>query len=310
MRTAVSVSGDHWIGKSLIGNIIGDIYGRDMGDSTRPDNYIALGPKELFGAYNGWRAGKQFIQFDEIGSTDKRIDADYLKSVIDAESVPINPKYGRQYPVRNCAHSYFTSNHADSLFIDASEQRYFIHNSRASELSRQQVTSIMKWREQGGPAKLLRWLLDYKIPNSFNPNSAPETEARLDLADTGLTDLPRFAREIVDDPYGTLIPLFGSRKIDLWDTENIMSAFRKRHPQRDPSDQALGIALRGTRKIWKYDKRVPDSNGKPKRVWVCANFEAWRTAGKDQFAYEYSRHGNAALPKRYPEAGPRKAYVK
>jgi uncharacterized protein DUF5906 len=230
---------------------------------------------------------------------------DRLKSVISAEEILVNPKYGRHLYIRNCANFYFTSNHPDPLFIDESEKRYFIHESRASELTKKQVSEFIRWRDQGGCAKLLRWLLDYKIASSFNPNTAPVTEARRELADAGLSDLQRFAREIVEDPYGTLAPTFALekrlRKIDLWDAEQIISAFRSRYPSRSPTTHALGNALRSTRKIWKTKTLVPDTRGRRKHVWIVHNFDAWRAADLDQLTYEYQRH-DSQNPKRYPIA--------
>ena len=298
MRTAVVVHGDHWIGKDLIGVSIGKIYG---------PNYKLIGPKQLHDSFDGWLADRQFIHVEEIGSTDKRIDADFLKIRISAEMITLNPKYGRQVTINNYAHYYFTSNHVDPLQIDDSENRYFVHDSHARRLTEVEVARYLKWRdEQGGIAKLLRWLLDYPIKKPFNPNIAPQTEARRELADTGLTDLMRFAREILEDPYRRLGPrALGAtpakiEKIDLWDTDQIMNAYKRDHPDhKNLTEHALGNALRSTRKIWKIKKLVPNGRGQRRRVWVCANFDAWRKADLNQIAYEYQRHDNDK-PKVYP----------
>ncbi len=304
MRTAICVTGNHWIGKSLIGTTMGVIYG---------ENYKQIGPDELFDKYNGWRADKQFISCEEIASTDKRHDADKLKNAMTTDQTLINNKYGLQLWVRNCAHLYITSNHPDPLLIDESENRYFVHDSRALMLTKSEVGRFFGWLNHGGAAKLLRWLLDYKILRSFTPNTAPMTEARRELADAGMTDMRRFAEAVVDDPYGMLFEMKQSelkpRQIDLWDLDQIMKRFTSSYKHNSPTEHALGNALRSTRKIY----RAADGKGKPvlvpngygarKHVWVITNFDAWRRADLHQLAYEYQRHFKNDGPKIFPVEG-------
>ncbi len=305
MRTGVCVHGEHWIGKSLIGTTMGVIYG---------ENYKQIGPTELFSNFNGWRADKQFILCEEIASTDKRHDADMLKNAMTTDQTLINNKYGLQLWVRNCAHLYITSNHPDPLLIDESEKRYFIHGSRAIELTKGEVGRYFKWIEQGGAAKLLRWLLNYKISRAFNPNTAPLTEARRELADAGMTDMRRFAEAVVEDPYGMLYEMkqseLSSRKIDLWDIDQILKRFKKnKEEHKNATEHALGNALRGTRRIYRVTNKlgkpvlVPNGYGARKHVWVIANFDAWRRADLHQLTYEYQRHFENDGPKIFPVEG-------
>ena len=292
LKTAVGVDGDHHIGKSLIPDLVGAIYGLDVG-------YRIIGPKELYSDFNDWLLDTRFVSANEVEASDKRNVADYLKNVIDAKHITINPKYGRQITVANYAVLYISSNHVDFILLDKTERRYFIHHSQAKEMSKTEVGRILRWRDNGGLSKLLRWLLDYPIPKWFDPGAAPVTDAQSELAESGLTDLQSFARDIVENPYQTLWTFgdFETRDrapdIDLWDTERILAVLRTKYPQRDPSEHALGNALRGTRKIWKTDFLVKGRAGR-RRVWVVANPDAWRGADLKQFAYEYQRH---TLPK-------------
>jgi hypothetical protein len=305
VTTAVGVSGDHHIGKTLIAKLIGGIYGLGRG-------YASIGPSELFDPFNGWLLDKEFVGAHELRASDKKESADRLKHIIDGEEVTINPKYGRRITVPNRARFYITSNHPDFILLDETERRYFIHNSAAKAMTKTEVNRVIRWRDNGGLSKLLHWLLYYPIPKSFDPGNAPTTDAQIELAETGLTDLQSFAREIVRNPYETLWEPRSSEtaarapKIDLWDMEQIMDARRLRHPQRDTTEHALGNALRDTRKIWRTNFLVKGRNRR-KRVWVVARFDEWREAARQRdlktFAYEYQRHTlskEVRPPKRFP----------
>ncbi len=259
-------------------------------------------------------ADRQFINIQEISSKDRRADADFLKALVTREEHLINPKYGRTLNLSNCANFYFTSNHTDPLFIDESEGRYFVFESKAKALDKARVASIIYWLEKrNGAARLLRYLLDYKI-TAFKPNDlALVTAAQIELADAGLTDLNRFALEILHDPYGRLA--LQRRKeqlrkqraqpnIDLWTTAELLARFKDDYDRRDVTEHALGNALRATRKIFKTKKLMPLGDGRRRRLWVVAHFDVWRKATPSDFAYEYQRHTNQK-PQRFftPKSG-------
>src|ERR1019366_1233786 len=106
-------------GKSLTGVVLRGLYGK---------NWVEVNQKEIHGTFNKWASNKQFVLADEISNTDRRTDADFLKSVITRKTVEINLKYVPQYTLADCANFFFTSNSADAVFVDTDDRRYFVHH--------------------------------------------------------------------------------------------------------------------------------------------------------------------------------------
>lgn len=96
----------HGAGKSLIGEVVGGLYG---------ENYYELSPNDLYSDFNDWAANRQFVLANAVASTERRKDADHLKTIITRQTVTINIKYKQKHSVRDCINYFITSNHTDAV---------------------------------------------------------------------------------------------------------------------------------------------------------------------------------------------------
>ncbi len=176
-------------GKSLIGVTIGRIYGHD--------NFTVVENADLFSQFNEWAVNKQFIMGDEISGTDKRHEADKLKSLITRGKVRINMKHLPTYEVTDCANYLFTSNHADGLFLEDKDRRWFIHRMPVKLKERAFYVKFMAWLdEKGGKEALMQYFLDLDL-TGFDPGApAPLTAAKLEMIDHAKSDVGAFVQDL------------------------------------------------------------------------------------------------------------------
>jgi hypothetical protein len=183
LYTAVVVWGStHGTGKSLIGHTLGEIYGRNWSEITE---------RALHESHNEWAENKQFVMGDEITSGDKRLVADFLKSMITQRQLRLNPKYIPSYTVPDCINYYFTSNHSDAFYIEDNDRRYFIHELRATKpLPREFYRRYDAWLHSAdGPAALFHHLLTLDI-STFDPKApAPVTSSKREMQEGGRSEL-------------------------------------------------------------------------------------------------------------------------
>jgi hypothetical protein len=181
-------SPEHGAGKSLVGVVMGRIYGR---------NYTLVENSDLFTPFNEWSVNKQFVLGDEISGSDKRAESDKLKGLITRPLVRINVKHLPTYEVVDCINYFFTSNHCDSLFLEDRDRRNFIHRLPSYLLPREFFIAFMKWLdEQGGKQALFHYLLNLDL-TGFDPSGpAPMTQAKLEMVDHSKSDVGAFAQDV------------------------------------------------------------------------------------------------------------------
>jgi hypothetical protein len=181
--TAVVLWGVQGAGKSLLGETIGKLYG---------ENYYELSQADLKGQFNEWLRFRQFILVNEIVSTGSQKDADELKAMITREYATINRKYQPHFSVRDCVNYFITSNHPNALRIEGSERRFFVY--RVSRVIDTDLANAI-----GRQAALLHHLLREVDIEGFDPRApAPETAAKLDMVEAGISDLDRFILDAID----------------------------------------------------------------------------------------------------------------
>ena len=175
-------------GKSLIGYTLGKIYG---------SNFTEIGNTELHAPFNEWAVGKQFVMGEEITGSDRRHEADKLKSLITQQRLRINMKHLPTYEVRDCLNYYFNSNHPDAFFIDDQERRYFVHRVLGRPLPFAFYKDFIRWRDhEGGAEALFRYLLDLDL-GDFDPAApAPTTDSKAEMVDHSKSDLGAFVANL------------------------------------------------------------------------------------------------------------------
>lgn len=203
-------------GKSLIGTMLGRIYG---------ENYTLIGDKELQDGDNAWAVGKQFAMGDDVTGHEQRKYADRLKTMITQELMRINVKYVPVYTLRDVLNYYFTSNHPDAFFLEDDDRRNFVHEVTCGPLPKEFYREFVAWMKGDGPSALFHHLLHLDLGDHRAEDRAPDTAARSSMVEDGLSDVGRWVRKLKTDP--DLCLRLGDAKLDgdLWTAADLVKLY-------------------------------------------------------------------------------------
>lgn len=236
MFTAVVIHGRvQGTGKTLLGYTLGEIYGK---------NYAEIKNDSLETTH--WAENKQFILGDEITGSDNRAYADTLKRLITQRTVEINIKFVPQYSVPDRINYLFTSQHADSFFLEDTDRRFFIAEVLSDEpMPEKFFDAYDDWLWRGnGPAFLMQWLMDRNINPKFNPNApAMRTKAKDRMILQGKGDLTMWINDVKarPDDYLHLGQLYYVR--DMLTARELLSIYEQSHPNSKVTVQGMNKAL-------------------------------------------------------------------
>lgn len=291
MFTAAVIWGpEKGTGKSLIGYSLGRIYGKNFGE---------IGNKELHAEFNEWSIGKQFIMGEEITSTDRRHEADKLKSMITQQTLRVNMKHLPTYEVRDCLNYYFNSNHPDAFFIDDKERRYFIWRVLYAALSQEFYRdTYMSWLNKDGASHLFHYLLNLDL-TGFNPSApAPVTAAKREMVDHGQSDLAAWVSNFTRNSDEELLRL--AKLLLLKEPPQLVMS---RHmlmlydPENNKRVTANGLGRELTRAgVCTCGPHVTKALG-TQRFYITGNYEFWSRAS-GEVVREYVDRVYASLAKK------------
>ncbi|MFI5107972.1 MAG: DUF5906 domain-containing protein [Terriglobales bacterium] len=313
LATAVLLHGAQGTGKSLVGETLFRVYGKNATEITNRD---------LEGTYNAWSASKQFIMGTEIGIGSARGDrkralADYVKVMVTQKEVRINGKYVPHYNLPDVMNFYFTSNAVDALYLEDDDRRLFVHEVPSKPRDQSFYARYGAWMESPeGPAALF-WHLRQLDLTGFDPNAhAPRTVAKQEMIAAGRSDVAAWVAQLRDDADATLIGKTeqdaGVRiKWELWTTRELMDIYDPDGKGR-VTETGMGNALKagGILKLLGGAQIEIESPGKAvvilkllggkqieikslgkRRLWAVRNVEYWRqrnhTGCSKEMAWKY-----------------------
>jgi hypothetical protein len=152
--TAVAFRGAQGAGKSLVGEVMGEIVGASLyAKVSKPD--------ELTGRFNAHQQGRVLLQVEEgFWAGDKKAEG-ALKHMITSPTVRIEPKFVDSFEIPNYARLIVTSN-KDWVVPAAFGERRFavldVSNARANDLAYFRALREQMF-EAGGCARFLHYLL-------------------------------------------------------------------------------------------------------------------------------------------------------
>ena len=256
-------------GKTLIGYTLARIYGQ---------NFIKIKSKDLLDTW--WAENRQFVLGDEISGSDKRAEADMMKAMITQEEININIKYIPQFSIPDCVNYYLTSNHADALFLEDEDRRFFVHEVVGGPLPESFYLAYDKWLKQdGGAAALMQWFLERDL-SKFNPKAAAlRTKARDRMIVTGKSDLAVWLLELKESPASKLRvgQMFHQR--DLFTAKELLAMYESEHESARGKVTSNGMsrALQAAGFKQAYDgDPLNGADGKSGRYFIIRNEERWR----------------------------------
>ncbi|MDT3680819.1 MAG: DUF5906 domain-containing protein [Burkholderiaceae bacterium] len=159
---------------------------------------LHMNGRHLTGNFNHLLADRLFVLADELGRSDIRMDSDALKYLVTETDIRIERKYQDARICKSLIDTVFLSNHANAVYIDRSDRRFFVWRASNAKLPEPLREALVHWMEkESGCEKLLRWLLDRPL-DGFDPFAKPpETEAWIEMVEANFSDLERWLHEAV-----------------------------------------------------------------------------------------------------------------
>ena len=265
------------VGKSLLGEIMGDLYGK---------NFNSVGQDELHETFNGWLVHRQFILGEELTGSDSRTDADRIKNMVTREQVTVNIKFQPTYTLTDRTNYLLTSNRIDALYLDDDDRRAFVHEITSKAKPDGFYARISKWRHNGGASHLLHHFLHEVDVSDFNPRApAPMTVAKQRMIDLSKSDLDTFATTLLKNPNDLLrvqdivieYDLFTADEIVLWATSK-----DSRPPTKIAVSKALSRVGIRARQVWTQEGN--------KKLYPLRNSDKWDRRTDEQWAAHYNKY--------------------
>lgn len=196
MKTTIVVHGPQGFGKNFFFECVAKIYGR----------YGAvIGQDAVEDKYNDWISAKLFLIADEVVARSELYHIkNKLKSLITGDEVRVNPKHIAARSERNHCNLVFLSNEPQPQVLEEDDRRHAViwHPPKLSKDFYREVKAEI---DNGGPAALYHYLLNYPIPPDFHEGTEPPmTAAKAELIDLGRDNCVLFIQAVQD---GDLPPL-------------------------------------------------------------------------------------------------------
>ena len=262
------------VGKSMVGETIGQLYG---------GNFRTITSVELHAQFNGWMRECQFALGEENSSSSQRSDSNRLKFLITGATISVNEKNQPAIELRNCANFLFTSNHADAFYLEDTDRRFFVWEIVSGRKSDEFYKRFMDWRDsEGGLPALMDHLLKVDLEGFQPKGNAPMTQAKLDMIANSKTDLERWLAETVEDEESVKAVL-GK---EVAHVEDLITAYHRAGCGRTNST-AMARAFSRTARYAK--RRVSHGKGRRSNLMSVVNHEKWEAADNEAWAAEYGR---------------------
>lgn len=172
--TCIIFSGRQGVGKDTLGNFIGNyLLGREY--------FANYDSADVFWSpYDQNKEGKFLMKLEEACGTDNKRHAASLKSRITAETVIVNPKGVKPYPVDNYARYVMTTNEGSPVHLEEANDRriVLIRCGRYNQGNREFWNGIYKTLFNNVAGSVVgKWLMARDI-STWEPREVPMTELK------------------------------------------------------------------------------------------------------------------------------------
>lgn len=257
-------------GKTFVGYTLGRIYG---------DNFVEIKNENLHETW--WAENRQFVVGNEISGSDKRQDADAMKNMITQETLNINIKFIPQFTIPDCVNYYLTSQHADALWLEDEDRRFFVHEVTAdAPLPLEFYKSYEEWLNKDGASFLMHWFQQRKV-EGFNPKGPPpRTAARNRMVSLGKSDLDAWCAELKNAP-SQILRLGQMRHVrDLFTSKELLEMYQRDNENAGatkvtPGGLARALSRAGFKQAYDGMPILTPHDGKSGRYYIIRNREKW-----------------------------------
>lgn len=257
-------------GKSLLVEAVGHLFN---------DRHFEVVGQEVFNdGFTDWQAHKVMVVCDEVSSTDKRAVADRIKGWITSSKNSINAKHAPKFKQPNLIKYVFLSNHADAVYLDETDRRFFVVEATSARLSKDDSESFVKWRDNGGYAALLHYLQNLNIKD-FNPTApAPLSSSKEAMVEDNKSDLERWLD-------GVLTQQIFDKKF-LISSEELASRY-KRSTGNSCSSKTITSALR-SKGVERLNKQARMMDGSKRRLFALQDSTKYELMTDAELGKEFS----------------------
>lgn len=261
------------VGKSLIGETIGQLYG---------EHFKIISAAELHGKFNSWFRDCQFVLGEENSSSDHRADANKLKHLITGAMIFVEEKYQPSMTMQNRVNFLFTSNHPDAFHLEAHDRRFFVWAITSVKMSDEFYRKFVEWRNTGGNSALMHHFLHIDLKD-FNPKAnAPVTESKQDMIEISRTDVERWINDTLDDP-ATIKTVIGKEIVTM---DDLTRAYHREHSHSRCNTTAMSRALRRKHKY--AQRRIMTPHGRKSLITLTRHNE-WDLCDNSTWVDEYKK---------------------
>ena len=160
-------------------------------------------PELLDGGFNGRLSRKLLATVDEAreGTGDKRFArGERLKTIVNQEHRPINPKYGVQSVEKNCCRWLMFSNHVDALPFDNTDRRIWVIENPEERKPSAYYEKLFRLLDDKLFIASIRKLLETLDISTFRAGEhAPMNEAKKKALDFMTSDVERTVNDFKED---------------------------------------------------------------------------------------------------------------
>jgi hypothetical protein len=279
MMSCALVFGPSGTGKDMFFRPLGRIYGR---------NYVMVSNAELKTDFTSLYAAKQFVHANELvkARTDGEVVQQRIKMMVTSDHITVNMKGQPEYKIRNVINLALTSNYVDCVRLDADDRRVGVIEWRPKVSHRNDESywlPLLNWLDGEGAAAIYYYLLGVSL-EGFDPGSwAPESDAKEEVKETGVTTVESWARRLAKDPDSELPEL--SRGKALYSGRELAALFYDNKTPDEISkrmidDVAYAVRSAGFHKA-NGGKPIRTSDGRLDRYWIVRRTEEdWSNATK------------------------------
>ena len=272
--------------------------GKDL--SLRPimraigeQNSRAVTPDQVLGPYTDWLRDKKLIVVEEMQTYGKRELENRLKPYLATppDMTQISQKYMPLYEVPNICALIFLTNHENALPLTKQDRRYFVAWSDYKPRSPNYYEGIVEWQDNGGAAKVARWLLNRDVEAFGARNIAPMSEAKKMMQEQTLSPLEVWIENGVkhgDAPFN----------VDLVDLADLCKRVPREADWKSATPDRLGVLLRraGAVALRRVDLAtvLPTTGAARANLYVLRNASRYAALDAGALAVEFMRQRAAA----------------
>ena len=192
---ALMLSRIHGSGKSLLGVLLGRVYGQ---------NFAVINDGQLASEDNDWGICKQLVMVDDMeadDARDRRKRGGAMRTRITQPTLWVNIKYVPRYAIRDVINYYMTGNKLLPFVLDDDDRRFFVWHSLAPRLTREEKDMVVGWADDpAGPAALFAHLLALDLGDFDPAGPALWTSAKKAMITDSRGELASAVARLRDDP--------------------------------------------------------------------------------------------------------------